>query len=489
MTDQTPIIYWYRQDLRTHDLPGLLQAAQSGRPVLPVFILDDDTPGQWRMGGASRWWLHQSLAALASELKVLGSKLILKCGNAQEVLHQLLEETGADSIYCSRSYAPWAVQQEETLHALLSKSGAHFKRFAGTLLFEPGSILTQAGQPFKVFTPFWRAARNAPAPPPPRPLDSSGCWYNYNNESPTLEELALLPLQPDWAERWSDLWTPGSASAERTLDEFLAQQVVNYSEGRDHPAMNATSHLSPHLAFGEISPRVIWQRALQCSEAHPERRQHVDKFLSEVGWREFSYQLLVNFPHIPERPFKPQFEAFPWLGSQQSLQRWQRGQTGYPIVDAGMRELWATGYMHNRVRMVVASFLCKHLLTHWREGENWFWDTLVDADLANNACSWQWVAGSGADASPYFRIFNPVAQGEKFDSEGVYTRRWVPELSQLPDKYLHKPWEAPAEILKAAGISLGDSYPAPMVEHKAAREAALAAYASIRTNEGNASGR
>jgi len=484
MTDQIPIIYWYRQDLRTHDLPGLLQAAQSGRPVLPVFILDDDTPGQWRLGGASRWWLHQSLAALMHEFEGLGGKLILKCGNAQKVLQQLLDETGADSIYCSRSYTPWAVQQEETLHASLSKSGMRFKRFAGSLLFEPGSVLTQAGQPFKVFTPFWRAARNAPTPPPPRSLDTSCCWYNYSDEAPTLEELALLPRQPDWAERWGDIWTPGSAGAERALDDFLAQQVINYSEGRDHPAMNATSHLSPHLAFGEISPRVIWQRALHCSEAYPERRQHVDKFLSEVGWREFSYQLLVHFPHIPERPFKPQFEAFPWLGSQQSLQRWQRGETGYPIVDAGMRELWATGYMHNRVRMVVASFLSKHLLTHWREGENWFWDTLVDADLANNACSWQWVAGSGADASPYFRIFNPVAQGEKFDREGVYTRRWVPELSQLPDKYLHKPWEAPAEVMDAAGICLGETYPAPMVDHKAAREAALAAYASIKTNVG-----
>ncbi|MEP4484923.1 MAG: deoxyribodipyrimidine photo-lyase [Halioglobus sp.] len=483
MTEQPPIIYWYRQDLRTHDLPGLLQAAQSGRPVLPVFILDDDTPGHWRLGSASRWWLHHSLAALAKELDDLGGKLILKRGNAQEVLQDLLAETGADSIYCSRSYTPWAEQQEEALHAALSSSGTVFKRFAGALLFEPGSVLTQTGQPYKVFTPFWRACRNLPAPPSPRALSSEICWHSYAEEALQLDALSLLPQKPDWAASWNDLWTPGSAGAEKALDSFLADQVIHYSEGRDHPAMKATSHLSPHLTFGEISPRVIWQRSLHCSEAFPERRAHVDKFLSEVGWREFSYQLLVHFPHIPEKPFKEQFEAFPWLGSQQTLSQWQRGNTGYPIVDAGMRELWATGYMHNRVRMVVASFLSKHLLTHWREGENWFWDTLVDADLANNACSWQWVAGSGADSSPYFRIFNPVAQGEKFDKGGAYTRHWVPELREMPNKYLHKPWEAPAEVLHDANVSLGETYPEPIVDHRAAREAALAAYGSIRNNE------
>jgi len=483
MTNQTPIIYWYRQDLRTHDLPGLAKAVQSGRPAFPVFILDDDTPEHWRLGSASRWWLHHSLISLASELEGLGGRLIIKHGNAQQVLQQLVDETGADSIYCSRSYMPWAVQQEEALNTALSNCGINFKRFAGALLFEPGSVLTQAGQPFKVFTPFWRACRNAPAPPPPRMLGTVNSWLNSYEETLPLNSLSLLPKVPDWAARWSDLWSPGSAGAEKALDNFLADQVMNYAEGRDHPAKEATSHLSPHLAFGEISPRVVWQRALHCAEAYPQRHSQVDKFLSELGWREFSYQLLVHFPHIPEKPFKSQFDPFPWQGSQQSLRQWQRGQTGYPIVDAGMRELWATGYMHNRVRMVVASFLSKHLLTHWREGEAWFWDTLVDADLANNACSWQWVAGSGADASPYFRIFNPVAQGEKFDKEGAYTRRWVPELNNLPDKYLHKPWEAPAEVLQTAKITLGETYPEPIVDHKEAREAALAAYAFIRKSE------
>jgi len=289
-----------------------------------------------------------------------------------------------------------------------------------------------------------------------------------------------LPQAPDWAEGWSDLWTPGAEGAHARLHHFLDKRVADYGDSRDMPGESATSGLSPHLHHGEISPRSVWHATQTWAEEHPQSRGAADKFLAELGWREFSYHLLVFFPEIPGKAFKPAFDDFPWSGSQNHLRAWQRGQTGYPIVDAGMRELWATGYMHNRVRMVTASFLTKHLLIDWRAGERWFWDKLVDADLASNSCSWQWVAGSGADAAPYFRIFNPTTQGEKFDAAGEYVRRWVPELAQLPDKYLHKPWDAPAAVLQEAGLTLDEHYPKPIVDHREAREAALAAYGQIK---------
>ena len=285
-----------------------------------------------------------------------------------------------------------------------------------------------------------------------------------------------MPQNPNWAEGWEDLWRPGEHGARDRIEAFTKHGLAQYGDGRDHPALEVTSRLSPHLHFGEVSPRQVWHAATGSGQAGKE----IDKFLSELGWREFSYHLLYHFPHIPEKAFKEPFNEFPWVGKREHLAAWQRGQTGYPIVDAGMRELWQTGFMHNRVRMVVASFLTKHLLLSWQQGEEWFWDTLVDADLASNACSWQWVAGSGADAAPYFRIFNPTAQGGKFDKAGAYVRRWVPELRSLPDKYLHEPWNAPAEVLAEAGIELGRDYPAPIVDHKAARQAALDAYAAIR---------
>ncbi|PLW82174.1 deoxyribodipyrimidine photolyase [Kineobactrum sediminis] len=473
-------IYLFRHDLRIADLPGLAAAAQVGR-ILPVFILDDDTLGENTPGGASRWWLHHSLAALSADITATGGRLVLQRGDTARCLQRLVAQTGAAAVYCSRGYAPHEVALEKALHAALTEAGVDFKRFPGTLLFEPEAIANQAGQPFKVFSPFWRHCLRGDHPAQPLVQPQQWPWVPDIGRSDDLDSWNLLPRNPDWAAEWHELWTPGTAGARERLAHFLDDGVSRYADGRDRPAEYATSRLSAHLHFGEISPREVWHRARQRVAQKPALESQVDKFLSEIGWREFSNHLLFHFPTIPREPFKAQFAGFPWLGGKSLLQAWQRGQTGYPVVDAGMRELWQTGYMHNRMRMVTASFLTKHLLIHWREGERWFWDTLVDADLAANACSWQWAAGSGADAAPYFRIFNPVTQGQKFDTEGEYVRRWVPELARLPDRYLHRPWEAPAPVLAEAGVVLGDHYPAPVVDHREAREAALAAYQQIRS--------
>ena len=474
-----PIIYWFRQDLRLHDLPGLCAAAATGQPVLPVYLLDDDAAGERAPGAASRWWLHGSLAALAAEISETGGRLYLRRGDTLALLEELCKRTGASAVYCSRQYEPWAVALEERLHEALGAKGVTVRRYPGTLLFEPGSVLTQSGEPYKVFTPFWRACRKATPPKAPLERPASVNWQAPPDDGDNLKDWQLRPRQPDWAANWGDYWEPGSAGAHRRLQRFLEEAVDCYADDRDRPDRDGTSRLSPHLHAGDISPRTVWDAAQRVARGHGAAAKAVDKFLAELGWREFSYQLLSFFPTLGEKNFKADFDAFPWADDPEGLAAWQRGRTGYPLVDAGLRELWATGYMHNRVRMVAASFLTKHLRVHWREGEAWFWDTLVDADMANNCAGWQWVAGSGADAAPYFRIFNPVAQGEKFDPDGAYVRHWVPELAQLPDKYLNKPWEAPASVLRDAGVELDKDYPAPIVEHKAARQAALDAYGEI----------
>lgn len=473
-----PVIYWFRSDLRVTDLPGLAAASEAGN-VLPVFVLDDDQGGDWALGAASRWWLHHSLKSLDGALKSMGGRLILRRGETIGALQQLLDETGASEIYGSRQYMPWSDEVEHAVKNIAEAKGGRFRRFPGTLLFEPGEVTTGSGTPFKVFTPFWRACMKAPSPRAPVPVPK----LSFPNKWPASESLnnwSLRPTKPNWAEGWEELWTPGEDGAHNTLTQFLESHVEDYGDGRDFPAQPNTSRLSPHLKFGEISPRQIWWAAQNTKRRHPKAASSIDKFLSEIGWREFCYQLLAQFPAMPDRAFNTKFERFPWGGRKEHVVAWQRGATGYPIVDAGMRELWQTGFMHNRIRMVVASFLTKHLLTHWRVGELWFWDCLLDADLASNACSWQWVGGSGADASPYFRIFNPIAQGEKFDKTGEYTRHWVPELAELPDKYLHKPWEAPTLTLEAAGVKLGETYPEPIVDHKEAREQALEAYSTLK---------
>ncbi|MFN2288765.1 MAG: deoxyribodipyrimidine photo-lyase [Chromatocurvus sp.] len=475
-----PLIFWFRQDLRTVDLPGLNAAAATGRPVLALYILDDKTPGDWAPGGAARWWLHHSLAALAQDLRECGTELLLRRGGSAAVLNDIIAETGSDTVYCSRQYAPWAAQLEQSLHSDFESRGIEFKRFPGHLMHEPGSVRTGAGDPFRVFTPFWRACRALPEPPEPKSLPADALWHTPLPQSGDLADWGLLPREPDWAADWPNHWQPGAEGARQRLRRFLDEHLSGYADNRDFPGEPGTSRLSPHLHHGEISPRSVWHATREFTAEQPASRDAADKFLAELGWREFSYHLLAFFPEIPEKSFKTAFEEFPWSGTQAQLKAWQRGQTGYPIVDAGMRELWATGYMHNRVRMVTASFLTKHLLIDWRAGERWFWDTLVDADLASNSAGWQWVAGSGADAAPYFRIFNPTTQGERFDPAGEYVRHWVPELRNVPDKHLHKPWDAPQAVLRDAGVELGDDYPEPIVEHRGAREAALAAYGHIK---------
>jgi deoxyribodipyrimidine photo-lyase len=478
---KAPVIYWFRQDLRLHDLPGLRAALAAGGNVLPCYIFDDESPGTWRMGGASRWWLHHSLTALGSEIAALGGELYLARGRPERILANLAAQSGAARICCSRQYEPWARQLEEELHAALERRGVTLQRYGGSLLWEPDTVSNLAGQPFKVFTPFWRKCRSLPmAPQVVMPALRFGRWQGEVKPSEQLRDWQLLPTRPNWAHGWEQRWQPGERGAQRRLDEFLRGAVADYDAGRNHPAREATSRLSAHLHSGEIAPARVFHAARLASAANPALEQETEKFLSELGWREFSAHLLYHFPTLPDQPFKADFAAFPWVGGARELRAWQQGKTGYPMVDAGMRELWQSGYMHNRVRMVVASFLCKHLLVDWRAGQRWFWDTLVDADLANNASGWQWVAGSGADASPYFRIFNPTTQGLKFDKAGDYIRRWLPELAALPDKYLHEPWTAPAEVLRDAGVTLGESYPFPVVDHRDARNAALAAYADTR---------
>lgn len=477
-----PLILWFRQDLRLHDLPALHAAIASGRPLIAVYILDDTLGSEWSAGGASRWWLHHSLKSLASEINALGGTLVLRRGDSASILQELLEQTGADTVYCTRQYEPWSVVLEQQLHTTLGQHNRSLRRYPGHLLFEPEAVRNQSGQPFKVFTPFWRNCCNLGPPGEELPTPKVGSieWYTPPQTSDALESWALQPAQPDWAAGWDSLWQPGTQGALSRLQAFLSGPVADYAAQRDVPAVNGTSRLSPHLHFGELSPRTVWHAAQRTAAQAPELAAGVKKFLAELGWREFCHHLLFAFPHITQAPFKAQFEGFPWAGTESDLRAWQRGNTGYPIVDAGMRELWATGYMHNRVRMIVASFLTKHLRTHWLAGARWFHDTLLDADAANNLCSWQWAAGSGADAAPYFRIFNPFAQGEKFDAQGHYVRRWVPELAALPDRYLHRPWEAPGGVLQAAEVRLGETYPRPMVEHKEARAAALAAYEQIK---------
>ncbi len=479
MTDR-PVLLWLRQDLRLADHPALAAAVRTGRKVIPVYVLDDETPGRWAMGGASRWWLGMSLPRLDAALRGLGSRLVVRRGRFIEELVGLARETRAEAVYFSRSFEPWAARLEATLKQHLDEVGVTAHRFAGTLIVEPGEVTTQAGEPFRVYSPFARAVDALPAlrdpVPAPARIPAPDTWP----ESVSIDALSLLPTRPDWAGGLRAAWTPGEEGASARLETFLDGPVVRYKDLRDRPDIEGTSRLSPHLHFGEISPATCWHEAARYLSSLGKLGEGAAKFRRELLWREFSYHLLHSNPDLPDTPFRPEFRAFPWKADGAALEAWQRGRTGYPIVDAGMRELWQTGYMHNRVRMIVASFLVKDLLVPWQDGEAWFWDTLVDADLANNAASWQWVAGCGADAAPYFRIFNPVKQGTTFDPDGTYVRRYVPELARLPAPHIHAPATAPAAVLEAAGVVLGETYPQPIVDHGMARRHALEAFARIK---------
>ena len=471
------VIHWFRQDLRLADNPALTEAARAGQ-VLPVYILDDEAAGDWAMGGASRWWLHRSLEALNDSL---GRRLRVMRGGADRLLPKLAKEVGADAVYWNRCYEPWRIERDSRIKQRLQESEIEVHSHAGSLLWEPWQVLKADGAPYRVFTPFYRkGCLQQPAPRKPLAVPDV-TWVAKEDEPEPIDSLGLLPDHP-WHESFAAHWQIGEAAALRRLDEFLHNGLVGYKKGRDCPARENVSRLSPALHFGELSPNQVWYAAAEAAVAKNCERD-LESFHSELGWREFSYYLLYHFPQLPEQNFQSQFDGFSWRKDDSQLRCWQRGQTGVPLIDAGMRELWQTGYMHNRVRMVVASFLVKNLRLHWREGERWFWDCLVDADLASNSASWQWVAGSGADAAPYFRIFNPVLQGEKFDPGGAYVRRWVPELAGLPDKWLHKPWEAPADVLLQAGVEPGKSYPRPIVDLAASRKAALDAYSRLRKSD------
>jgi deoxyribodipyrimidine photo-lyase len=471
-----PVIVWLRQDLRLADNPALAAAIATKRPIILLYLLDDETPGAWRLGGASRWWLYKSLDALSSDIAKRGGMLVLRRGAAVKVLPKLIKQTGAAAIHWNRCYEPYAVKRDTELK---QKLGIEVQSFNGALLFEPFAVKTKSGEPYKVFTPFWRACVQSGVGRTLAAAPKKLRAYEDELKSDALGAWNLLPTKPNWAKDFEPEWTPGEAGAKQALADFIDDKLAAYPAARDQLGAHGTSRLSPHLHFGEISPAQIVAAVESAVHHKPALRGAADKFLSEIGWREFSHHLLFHWPAIPEANWRDAFDAFPWRKDEAAFKAWTRGQTGYPVIDAAMRELWTTGYMHNRARMIAASFLIKHLLIDWRRGEAWFWDTLVDADLANNAASWQWVAGSGADASPYFRIFNPITQGEKFDATGAYVRRWVPELAKLPDDVLHRPWDADQAVLSAAGVVLGRTYPAPIVDHSAARARALEAFASL----------
>lgn len=479
-----PVIVWFREDLRCADNPALAAAVATGQPVLCLFIRDS-RPGR-ALGGASRWWLAGSLRALDRSLRARGSRLDILDGAPDKLLPQLVAASGANLVCWNRRYDAAGIATDTDLKARLRETGIGVESFNGRLLHEPWEIRSKAGGSMRVFTPFWRTVRGKgePAAPLPAPTRIAPADWPDAPElrRSTVEDLALEPTAPDWAGGLRETWQPGEAGAAERLAEFLDTALAGYAANRNRPDMDGTSRLSPHLRFGEISVRQVWHAAQSHALVHPtggEGKGDLDTFLSELGWREFSYHLLHAKPDLDRANWQPRFDTFPWRNDPVALEAWQRGRTGYPIVDAGMRQLWQTGWMPNRVRMITASFLIKHLLIDWRLGEDWFWDTLVDADPASNAASWQWVAGSGADAAPYFRVFNPVLQGEKFDPDGAYIRRFVPELARLPARFIHKPWLAPAPVRKAAGLSQ-DLYPNPIVDHDAARARALAAFDSLR---------
>lgn len=467
-------LVWFRRDLRLHDNPALHAAVQSGRPLVCIFILDLDQSAGLVPGAASAWWLHHSLTQLAGQMSARGGRLVLRRGSPADILPELCSEAATVEVFWNRSEIPSVDARDQSLAAQLTAQGVKVRGFRANALINAQTHLNGSGKPYRVFTPFWKAALRdlAPREPLPKPARFPAA---PEIASDALASWNLLPTKPDWATGFLTEWAPGEAAAHQRLDHFLNGPVGDYPNDRDRPDIEGTSRLSPHLAWGEISPRTIWHTARD----HAERTGHynqVGKFLSEVGWRDFAYYLAHHFGDLRTGNFNRQFDHFPWRDNPSGLEAWRTGQTGIPIVDAAMRQLWATGWMHNRTRMIVASFLIKHLGVHWRYGMSWFEDTLVDADLNVNAASWQWVAGSGADAAPYFRVFNPVTQGEKFDPDGNYVRRWVPELSQLSSKAIQAPWAQPTPALARAGVTLGQTYQKPIVDLKAGREAALAAY-------------
>lgn len=475
-----PSLVWLREDLRFDDNPALRTAADRGAPTALLYVLDDETPGEWKLGGAQRWWLHHSLNAFAEDVDKFGGVLVLRRGNASEIVPKVAEELGAGAIYWNRRYMPWQVEQDKDLKERLSKD-YEVESFNGRLINEPWEIKTKSNDsPYKVYTPYWRQVQKRDVRDPLPKVQK----LETPRKAPSTEKLSdwgLLPTKPNWAEGFEPIWTPGERGArKRWLAWLKSAGAENYDSHRNRPDLDDTSRMAPHIHFGEISPVTMYremEERMEDGEVPPDEGK---TFLSELAWREFSYNLLFHFGKMFDEPLMEKFNGFNWDKDDEKLESWQKGQTGYPIVDAGMRQLWTEGHMHNRVRMIVGSFLVKDLLIDWRKGMKWFWDTLVCADPASNTASWQWVAGCGADASPFFRIFNPVSQGEKYDPDGDYVRRHVPELADMPSKHIHKPWEAPDDVLDKAGVTLGKTYPKPIVDHGKMRQEALDRYQKIK---------
>ena len=481
MSPSSSAIVWFREDLRLSDNPALHAACRTGQPIVLLYIFDDTSPDLRELGGASKWWLHSSLKALAKACEKRGAALVFRKGKAETVLQNVIDETQATSIYWNRRYDAAGIAVDAEIKSRLTAQEVRAVSFNGRLLTEPWEIKTGGQQPYRVFSPYWKALRASYQPP--APLPAPGCLQGPSVSSERLEDWKLLPANPNWAREFDTLWTPGETGAKARLGQFLSTVGSSYKENRDRPDIDHTSRLSPHLRFGEISPHQVWRSVNAAQHANAIPAEDAMKFLSELAWREFAHVLLFSQPHLATQNYKSDFDAMPWSDDKSHYDFWCRGLTGYPIVDAGMRELWATGWMHNRVRMITASFLTKHLMISWQWGEHWFWDTLVDADHANNPASWQWVAGSGADAAPYFRIFNPMTQGRKFDPDGAYVRKWCPELKNLPTAYIHAPWEATPETRAIAGVTLGETYPTPIIDHATARQRALDAYKSLKESK------
>jgi deoxyribodipyrimidine photo-lyase len=482
VTSRTAIV-WFRRDLRLADNPALAAAVAQGARIVAVYVHAPEDEGEWSPGAASRWWLHHSLSALDADLRRLGIGLTVRRGSAGAELARLAQECDATQLHWNRLYEPALVARDATTEHQLCDSGLHCESFAAALLHEPRQLQTAQGTPYRVFTPFWRtwlAQQDTVPTPLPAPREPLRGPARVPRTVP-LAELGLLP-RVAWDGGLRTHWTPGESGAHARLEAFCDEWLAIYDTSRDRPDLPGSSRLSPHLHFGEVSPRQVLVAIRNAgAEAAPNARKSADAFLRELAWREFAHHLLHHFPETATRPLDARFERFPWQPNERWLGAWQHGRTGYPLVDAGMRELWTTGWMHNRVRMIVASLLTKNLRQPWLEGARWFWDTLVDADLANNTLGWQWTAGCGADAAPYFRIFNPLPQAERHDPQRVYLRRWLPELARLPDAWIHRPWQAPPAVLADAGVTLDATYPRPVVDFPASRSAALAAYASIRS--------
>jgi deoxyribodipyrimidine photo-lyase len=464
-------ILWFRKDLRLKDNPALVEANLNAQ-ILPIFILDDSNPKEYKMGGASRVWLYHSLKSLNNSLE---NKLNYYKGDPIQIIGELIKHNNVSGVYWNRCYEPWEISRDKKIKNLLNLSNIKVKSFNGSLIREPWEVLKEDKTPYKVFTALYKKAYinsdiTVKILNKPNKINFSSIIAASNN----LDSLKLLPKLP-WANSIIKGWKVGEQEAHIKTNTFFKKGICDYKEGRNFPSKKNVSRLSPHLHFGEISPKQLWVKAKNIDS-----NINIEHFVSEICWREFSYYLLYHFPNLPKDNLQKKFNSFPWVDNEYYFDSWKKGMTGYPIIDAGMRELYTTGYMHNRVRMVVASFLVKNLLIHWNKGERWFWDCLVDADLANNSASWQWVAGSGADAAPYFRIFNPITQGKKFDIDGEYTKKYVPELRDMPKKYLFNPWEAPDEVLKKANITLGVNYPKPIVDIKKSREKALESFRRIK---------